>query len=122
MTQSWSKPWQIATREVVSSVHDVQILAMAYGSQLYRRAAYICEGCEVKRVHDEGYTTVASTFISRPKGCQYAVLTDTAGKVLLVDMFDLQTQGRHTKLAHKEESTPTFPTVEAAIMYAVTTY
>ena len=111
-----------STLEVVSSVSDKLFFALKYGDAMYKRAAYICDGGEVKQVHDEGYATVTAAFIARPKNCQYCVLLDTEGKVLLIDMFDLQTNSTHTTLEHKREKTQVFPTIDAAIMYAVTTY
>lgn len=126
----WTSPHVLTAMEaferlphdVPSDTSDVMIFAMKYGDMKYKRAAYICEGGEVKQVHDEGYSTVAAAFVARPRGCQYAVLIGTTGTIMLVDMFDLQTRGVGAMIEHKEDDTPTFPTVEAAIMYAVTTY
>jgi hypothetical protein len=121
MQTRYGKTVTSTTPEVASSFSERLFFTLRYGDAMYKRAAYICEGGEVKQVHDEGYATVTSAFVARPKGCQYAVLIDTNGKVLLVDMFDLQSTGPHTTLEYKED-THVFPSVEAAIMYAVTIY
>jgi hypothetical protein len=97
-------------------------LAREYGEQRYKRKAYICIGGEVKMVTDEGYTTMTAAFINRPRDCRYCVVVEPGGKVLLVDMFNLKVHGSNTTLIHKEEETQVFPTVDAAIMCAITTY
>ena len=100
----------------------LQALQVTYGEARFKRKAYVCEGGEVNMTNDEGYSTVTSVFVARPKNCRYSVLVDETGAVLLVDMYDLTTVGAHTTLQHREVSTHKFATVDAAIMYAVTTY
>ena len=89
---------------------------------MYKRAAYICTGGEVKETHDEGYGTISGVFIARPKNCQYAVVVGADDLVYLVDMFELEVCASSFRLDYKPERTHTFPSVEAAIMYAVATY
>jgi len=111
----------MSVREVNSVPADVFFMADTYGMTLFKRRAYICEGSEVRIVNDEGYMTITSAFIARPKGCQYCVLVNANEEVILVNMFDLWVSNNKAEVEFKPESTPSFPTVEAAIMYAVTT-
>jgi hypothetical protein len=97
-------------------------IAYTYGEQRYKRKAYICVGGEVKMINDDGYTTMTAAFVNRPRDCRYCVVVEPGGKVLLVDMFDLKAHVSNTTLTHKEEETQIFPTVDAAIMCAITTY
>lgn len=102
-------------------LHDrLCMLEQKYEGQRFKRAAYICAGGQVQHVNDIGHTTITSAFINRPSDCQYCVMVGIDGIVLLVDMLDLQSAAPHTDVHHKEEVTMKFPTVEAAIMYALT--
>jgi len=97
-------------------------LILKYGEARFMRKAYVCDDNGVQMINDEGYSTITATFVTRPKNCRYAVVVNDKDVVLLVDMYALITADSHVTLQHSEVSTHTFTTVEAAIMYAVTTY
>lgn len=86
----------------------------------FRRVAYVCKGGEIKYTNDLGFSTLTSAFINRPSNCQYCVMVDSKDNALLIDMLDL-TNIPTNILTHKEDSTHVFPTVDAAIMYAIST-
>lgn len=86
----------------------------------FRRVAYVCKGGEIKYTHDLGFSTLTAAFISRPSNCQYCVMVDSKGNALLIDMLDL-TNIPTNILTYKEDSTHVFSTVDAAIMYAIST-
>lgn len=85
-----------------------------------RRRAYVCLGGEVRMVNDEGYTNITDAFIARPAECKYCVFEKVEGGAILVNMFELIQSGNYRELTVKPGTDIEFPSVDAAIMYAIT--
>ena len=114
--------WPDSTISALPTRFSKMLFMHSVSTDMYKRAAYICTGGEVKEIHDEGYGTISAVFVARPKNCQYAVVVGADETVYLVDMFELEVCAPSFRLDYKPERTHTFPSVEAAIMYAVATY
>lgn len=91
-----------------------------YAAMRLRRRAYICEGGEVKMMHDEGYASITDAFITRPRDCKYCVFEKPEGGAILINMFELMQSGNPMELTVKPNTDVEFPSVDAAIMYALT--
>lgn len=114
--------WPDSTISALPTRFSKMLFMHSVSTDMYKRAAYICTGGEVKEIHDEGYGTISAVFVARPKNCQYAVVVGADETVYLVDMFDLMIHTPGSTMAHKPDTTLTFPSVEVAIMYALATY
>lgn len=86
-----------------------------------KRRAYICEGGSVKFVGDLGCSGITDAFIARPPECRYCVF-ETPDGALVVDMWELENSGNPTELVPRQGTTRLVGSVEAAILFAVSTY
>lgn len=83
----------------------------------YTLRAFVCDCGDVKRVNDEGSSTLADIFVRRPDTCKYAIVR-CRDKYLAIDMYELLTDGNHVMLGEHIE----LPTEDAAIAAAQLKY
>ena len=83
----------------------------------YVLRAYVCDCGDVKRVNDEGSSTVADIFLRRPDTCKYAIVR-FRDKYLVVDLYELLTDGKDVMIGEHIE----LPTEDAAIAAAQLKY
>lgn len=76
----------------------------------YTLRAFVCDCGEVRRVNDEGSSTLQDIFIRRPDACRYAIVRHR-DKYLAVDMYELLTDGVDVIIGKHRE----LPTEDAAI-------
>lgn len=106
--------------KVTATYKLLHMLEDKYIAMRLRRRAYVCAGGEVKQEHDEGYSSITDAFIARPKDCKYCVFEKPEGGAILVNMFELIQTNRTTELTAKPDTAVEFPSVDAAMMYALT--
>lgn len=106
---------------LVQTENRILTLEVTYESMRIRRRAYICDGGEVMMMHDEGYTSITDAFVSRPANCKYCVFEKSDGGAILINMFELMLSNVNAReLTVKPNTDMQFPSVDAAIMYALT--
>lgn len=106
--------------KVAGTYKRLHMLEDKYIAMRLRRRAYICDGSEVMQVHDEGYSSITDAFVARPKNCKYCVFEKPEGGAILVNMLELIQTGRTMELTAKPDTATEFPSVDAAMMYALT--
>lgn len=107
--------------KVTPTYRRLGILEVTYASMRIRRRAYVCTGGEVMTMNDEGYTSITDAFVSRPANCKYCVFEKSDGGAILINMFELMLSNAHAReLTVKPNTDMQFPSVDAAIMYALT--
>lgn len=106
--------------KVTATYKLLHMLEDRYIAMKLRRRAYICAGSEVMQVHDEGYSSITDAFIARPKNCKYCVFERPEGGAILVNMLELIQTGNTRELTAKPDTAVEFPSVDAAMMYALT--
>lgn len=113
--------YPIDAYKVTPTYRRLGILEVTYASMRVRRRAYVCTGGEVMTMNDEGYTSITDAFVSRPANCKYCVFEKSDGGAILINMFELMLSNAHAReLTVKPNTDMQFPSVDAAIMYALT--